>query len=228
MLDAALFEIDGALADTRAARRASLIRSLADDGIVIHDRDEDERFAALEVAEAARRAARRCGRAYDETDAELAARRAARYFGAWLGGGLTLLPGARELVESFAGRVRLAIVTRATRREAEIMVEMAELSDAFDCIVASDDRLAPRPSPAMHAAALARLARRSPVNPARAMAFEATGAGIRAARRAGVRCVAVGGLAAHEAIEADALVTSYAGDGAAVIARLIGERERAT
>ena len=56
--------------------------------------------------------------------------------------------------------------------------------------------------------------RQRPLSPKAVIALEDGTAGIRAARAAGVRCIAVGPIPAHIAIEADAYVTSLAGQTA--------------
>jgi hypothetical protein len=96
--------------------------------------------------------------------------RAERAFAEQVGKGLTLAPGARAFVEHAHGRARLAVVTRASRREVEFVLQLAGLASAFECVVSADDAPAPPPSPARHEAALARLARRRPAP--RALALE--------------------------------------------------------
>jgi beta-phosphoglucomutase-like phosphatase (HAD superfamily) len=59
--------------------------------------------------------------------------------------------------------------------------------------------------------ALERLGRQREVNPAAVLALEDGIFGVRAARGAGIRCVAVGPLAPHVAMEANAYVTTLEG-----------------
>jgi beta-phosphoglucomutase len=69
----------------------------------------------------------------------------------------------------------------------------------------------PKPSEEGYVAALARLHRRAVLAPIACVALEDSIAGIRAARRAGLRCVAVGALPVHRALEADGVVASLVG-----------------
>jgi HAD superfamily hydrolase (TIGR01509 family) len=221
MFDAILFEFDGVLADTRAARRAALMRSLAVDGVSVRDDEYDDACAGLSLDEGARAAAALRGRAYDETDAALAALRAERHFAEWVGKGVTLAPGARAFVEAAVGRTRLGVVARASRREVEFVLALAELTHAFECVVTADDGLPPKPSPVGYTAALARLARRGPVRAERVVALEDGVAGIQAARAAGLVCVAVGAMPAHRAMQADALLPSLEGQSLATLEHLL-------
>ena len=93
---------------------------------------------------------------------------------------------------------------------------MAQLDHAFEFVIADDDALQPKPSPAAYVAALDRLARGAR-DGEDVVAFEAGPAGIRAAKAAGVRCAAVGPLPVHLAVNADALVPSLAGQTLASI-----------
>ena len=215
-LDAVLMELEGVLADTAALRRAALRRSLAEDGVVLDD-DAARAGDARATRDAVERAARLAGVALDEVALDLAALRADRHLSASLGDGVVLAPGAGELVERLAGRVRLGVATRLPRADADRVLALAGLEWAFELVVAAEDADA-KPSPAPYALALARLARRRPLADA-VLALEDGAAGIAAATAAGVRCVAVGEMPAHEAMRADGVLPSLDG---ATLERLAG------
>lgn len=215
-----LLEFEGVLVDTRAMRREALARALAEEGLASDVRGRED-AAGLPTRGAAAAAVARAGRAGDETLAELVTLRAERHFAALLGKGVSLAPGARELVGAAAGATRLGLVTRASRREVEFVLALAGFDAAFECVVAAEDVASPKPSPEGYRRALDRLARRRAVRPTDALALEDAAAGARAARAAGVPCVAVGPLAAHEALEADAAVPSLAGQSLSTLAALV-------
>jgi putative hydrolase of the HAD superfamily len=103
----------------------------------------------------------------------------------------------------------------------EFVRGLCALAAAFECIVTAEDVAAPKPDPAIYAAALARLARKRPLSAARAVALEDTLPGIRAARAAGARCVAVGALPPYQAAAADAYVASLEGNTLDTLSRLV-------
>lgn len=217
---ALIFEFEGVLADTAALRRAALRASLADEGIPL----DDARFAAhchgLPAREAVERLAIAESLPLDPTAVELAALRADRLFAERAGGGISLQPGAYPLLGQLAGRARLGIVTRATRRTVEFVLALAGLEHAFETIVTSDELREQKPSPAGYHLALSRFARRGVIEPGQALAFEDSGPGIAAAVAAGVRCIAVGPLAAWQRMGADAALDSLSGVTPETIARL--------
>jgi HAD superfamily hydrolase (TIGR01509 family) len=150
----------------------------------------------------------------DDVLADLITLRAERAFAARLAmGGAAMRDGARTFLERTAGRTRLAAVTRARRDDAEAMLRLAGVTDLFTVVATADDVFDPKPSPASYALALDRLGKQrgTSIAPNAALAVEDGAAGCRAAHAARLRCVAVGPLPAHLALEADAYVDSLAG-----------------
>jgi beta-phosphoglucomutase-like phosphatase (HAD superfamily) len=212
MLDSVLFEFEGVLADTAEARRDALLSALRADGIDVSEAEYREACAGVSVDDAVRAAFALRGAGGNEAGVAVAALRADRAYAAYLGKGVTLVEGAREVVERFLPVARLGIVTRASRREVEFVLTLARMEHAFTCVVAAEDAFPGKPSPAPYRAALERLERLRHI-PARSLvvALEDGVAGIRAARGANLDCVAVGDLPAHVAMEAHALLRSITG-----------------
>lgn len=209
MLQAALFELEGVLVDTHAARRDALRRALADDGVTLTPAAYDAWCAGLPADDAAAVALSRlaatsdAARALDDTARELMARRAERAFASHLAAGATLAPGARAALDALAGALRLGLVTRARRREVDGVLALAGLEAHFACIVTADDVRSPRPAPDGHRLALARLAARGGATASATVAFEDDALGVAAARAAGLRTVRVAS-SAHRASDDDA------------------------
>jgi HAD superfamily hydrolase (TIGR01509 family) len=211
MYEALLFELEGVLAETGPARRDALLRSLADDGLRLDAEQYDDACAGFPVREAAAAAVGVCDEIRDETALDLIALRAERYFAAAVAKGVSLAPGAREFVERAAGHTRLGIVTRASRRDAEVILGLAGWDGTFETVVTCDDVHTQKPSADPYEMALDRLARRKAVGPLSILALEDGPAGILAAQKVKMRCVAVGSVSAHHAVNADAYAPSLAG-----------------
>lgn len=201
MVDAVLLEWEGVLADTRRARRDALRGALAAEGVSHTLSDDDQQLRGLGVRAAVRVVLRHMG-CSDETLADLLEARASRAFAADLVGGLVLAPGATAFMERMRSRARVAIVTRASRADTETILRLSGFEDAVTTIVCADDLAVDAAPSAAHTQAMARLGRVRAVEPAGAVAIADALPGIRAARSAGLRVLAVG-APAHEALEAD-------------------------
>ena len=174
MPEAVLIELEGVVVETRALRAEALRRGL--EAIGLPDGAEP-----------------------DETERDLVALVAEREFASRASAGLSLVEGARECILAMHAQARLAVVTRASRRVADLVLEMAGIADAFDCVVAAEDVRLPKPSPEGLTLAIARLSRRRVVDREACLALEDDIDGIRAARAAGVPCIAVGPITVDEA-----------------------------
>lgn len=225
MLQAVLFEFDGVLADTRDARRRALLDALQEDAAALTEAEYVEHCAALPVRSAVRAAFALHGVAADDTGVELTAARAERRFANLIESGVSLMPGARALVESMQGQTRLGIVSRAARRDIEHMLTLAQLDYAFEFVLSDDDPFSPKPSADPYRGALERLARRRAVDPKNVVGLEDGVAGILSAKSAGIRCAVVGAVPVHLAMNADAMIPTLVGQTAASIDALtLGKR----
>lgn len=204
-----LVEFEGVLADTLALRRDALAEALAADGIVL----SDELFALADgrtTEDAVARIRHAVGAPEDPTAIELGKLRAERAFAARAGKGITLTAGAKAALEKLGATSRLAMVTRASRREVEFVLNLAGLDGLFRPIITLDDVQPPKPDRAPYLAAMSKVGQLFPGQTLRGLAVEDSVHGARAAHAAGLAVVLVGDLPAHEAMEADAWVESLA------------------
>lgn len=206
-----LLEFEGILADTTPHRLAALREALADDGLALDDDTWTEHCHGLAVEPAVAAARRALGAPDDPTASDLTRLRAEQAFTRRISRGLLMQPGGLALVQALRTQARLALVTRASRRDVEFVLTLANVADAFTCMVTSDDAVAGKPSAAPYLLAIDKLSRTSPVAPGEAIAFEDARPGIRAARAATVRTVAVGPLPLHHAMEADMYFPTLSG-----------------
>ncbi len=107
-------------------------------------------------------------------------------------GGLAPLPGAAEwLARLRAAGWLQAVASSAPRLNVEVVLRALGLGRWFGARVTAEDVRHGKPAPDVFLAAAARLG----VPPARCVVVEDAAAGLEAARRAGMRSVAVGGVA---------------------------------
>lgn len=203
MADVVLLEWEGVLADTQQVRRDALRRALSAEGVAHTLSDDDEQLRGLGVRAAVRVVMRHIGSS-DVILAELLEMRARREFASHLAQGLVLTLGATAFVERLQARVRVAVVSRASRDECESVLRQSGLEPAVSAIVCADDIDDDAPSIGLYQHAVARLGRLRSVA-ADSVAIVDRGASIRAARDAGVRVVCVG-APRDEAADADVAV----------------------
>jgi beta-phosphoglucomutase-like phosphatase (HAD superfamily) len=228
MIGSLFFEVEGVLASTAPLRRAALLRALAEEGIepsvtlagaLAEPRPEIDQ--ALDRADGTRdvvrHALRSCEIANDETAITLIALRSDRYFASLVQAGVSLAPGARELLHLAAARCRLAIVTGLPRTVADSLLALAELDGAFEVIVAAEDVASVKPAPDGYRKAIDRMNRRRPLDAQSALALEPNAAGARAARAAGLRCAVVAPFRVESIVDADAMLTSLEGETPATL-----------
>jgi len=101
--------------------------------------------------------------------------------------GLPLLPGAIEAVQRAAAVGRLALASSSNRELIDAVLRVAGIDDCFAATVSSEEVARGKPAPDVYLEA----ARRLGVEPARCVAVEDSHAGIRSAKAAGMRVVAI-------------------------------------
>jgi HAD superfamily hydrolase (TIGR01509 family) len=100
---------------------------------------------------------------------------------------LPLIPGAREAVERLAGRFALAVASSSNRPLIDRVLELSGLGPLFRATVSSEEVSRGKPAPDVYLEAAGRLS----VEPARCAAVEDSHSGIRSAKAAGMRVLAV-------------------------------------
>lgn len=213
-LRAIIFDFDGVIADTEPLHFAALQRVLAGIDITLTEAEYyadylgfDDRGCFLAALRTHRR----------ETSpallGELMDRKAQAYLAA-IRDHLAIFPGVRELVHDAAARVPLAIASGALRNEIELILEEAGLRKAFCHITSAEDvtRGKPAPDPFLHAmAGLNRQPAQPTLTPQDCLVIEDSLPGIRAARAAGMKVLAVANTHTVQDLgEADAITHSLA------------------
>lgn len=107
-----------------------------------------------------------------------------------------LFPGSADFVRLSASRYPLAIASGARRQEVEDTLKATGLSDCFQVVVAAEDFTLGKPHPESFLLALERLngrldGRSARIEPPECLVVEDSVGGVRGARAAGMRCLAV-------------------------------------
>jgi beta-phosphoglucomutase len=211
--EAVLFDFDGILVDSEPMHYRAFTEVLDPLGMGFPWKEYVEIYMGFDDRDAFREAFRTKG--IDLDDANLAGLVAAksRAFRDGLRNGVNAYPGAVPMIESLraAGRP-LALCSGALRSDIEPILAQLGIPRCFDVIVSTDDVRRSKPDPESYALAFARLAERHPALltvPGKSIAVEDTPAGIRSAKGAGLRVLAVtNSYGAGELAEADWIADS--------------------
>lgn len=191
---AVIFDFDGVIADTEPLHFEGLRRTLADIGITLTETDYyanylgfDDRGCILEALRVNQRAAPL------PLVQELMRHKAEAYL-ASVKDHLVIFPGVQAFVEAAAAAYPIAIASGALRPEIELILEQAGIRKAFRHITSAEDvsHGKPDPEPFLNALnALNRGCTTSPITPDGCLVIEDSLPGIRAARAAGMKVLAV-------------------------------------
>lgn len=204
-----LLEFEGVLADTAAMRQAALAESLAADGIAL-SAELLRLIKGRSTEDALRQVRDFVGAPDDPTALDLSRVRAEKAFAARLGKGVLLQRDIRSALEKLSSVARLALVTRASRREVEFVLSLGGLEGMFRPIIALEDSVAAKPARAPYDAALIRASELFPGQVIRGIAVEDSLRGVLAARSAGLLTVLVGKHPPQDAMEADCWIETLA------------------
>lgn len=204
-LDALIFDVDGTLAETEELHRRAFNIAFADVGLGwVWSEDDYRRLLATTGGKeriAVHAAAERLPLAPGDI-AALHARKTAIYSDLVDGGALAARPGVCDLIEAArGGGLRLGIATTTSLPNVEALcraIWRKPATGVFDVIAAGDEVPRKKPDPAVYHLCLDRMG----VPASRALAFEDSANGLRAARAAGLRCVVTPALyTRHESFD---------------------------
>ena len=219
MVEVVLVELEGVVFETRQLRLESLRDALASQGApAAFDPDV---VVGLPTRAAVVAAMNASDVRQDDVFIDLVVLAAEQAFASQLAtGGVNVAGGARTFLERAASAARVGAVTRLNRADVATLLRLSGLDNAFGAIVCGDDVLDPKPSSEGYELAIDRLSRPQRAARRAILALEDSAPGITAARAARVRCIVVGDVAAHVAVEADAYVESLEGQTLAALDQL--------
>ncbi|MBK7585674.1 MAG: HAD family phosphatase [Myxococcales bacterium] len=188
MFAATLFDFNGVLVDDEAVHLAAFQEVLAPLGLDVSETEYWERYIGFDDVGAFGAMLSDHGReASPERVRELVERKRPVYL-AKAQAGLTLFPGAADCVRSRAKRGPVAVVSGALRDEIELGLALLGVTGLIGFVISAEDTQRCKPDPEGYQQAFARLPglRREEV-----LVIEDSVAGIRAAKAAGMVCIAV-------------------------------------
>ncbi|MBI2190788.1 MAG: HAD family phosphatase [Planctomycetes bacterium] len=195
MLRALIFDCDGVLVNSEPVHFRAFVRVLSESGVSLTESEYLERYLAMDDRGCFQAVFHdRGGRVEGEELVRLMDRKSA-YYAQEMQAQAPTFPGVVEFVRGSALRHPLAIASGALRHEVEQAVRLLGIRDCFRCLVTAEDVARGKPDPEAYRTACVRLnallrpAR--PIRPAECLVVEDSFHGVRAAKNAGMRCMAV-------------------------------------
>lgn len=211
MLRAVIFDFNGIIVDDEPIHFELFRRVFAEEGMDLTKEAYYKRYLGYDD-----RGAFRFG--YQEHKRELSQAklvelidRKAVYYQEAIRNHVAIFPGVKELVADLADKLPLAVASGALRHEIETILATAGLIGHFRAIVSAEDVERGKPEPDIFLKALAALNAHTTdaIQARQCVVIEDSKEGIKGARRAGMKCLAVTNSHPAELLgEADTIVTS--------------------
>ncbi|HDQ06707.1 MAG TPA: HAD family phosphatase [Candidatus Bathyarchaeota archaeon] len=196
MAEAVIFDWDGTLADTKKAVVQSFQKVLGEAGCRVSD-EFIERRIGIGTKKTFIEAFRECHMRLDVSTLERLAQEKVR-IQVGLVDIVNLFDGVTELLEALQGRVMIALATMSGRKVVDKLLPEKRVAGYFDVVVTADEVVKPKPDPEVFLVSAAKLG----VKPEDCVVVEDSVFGVRAAKAAGMMCIAVSsGVYGREELE---------------------------
>ena len=193
MLRAVIFDFNGIIVDDEPIHFKLFQRVLGEEGIVLTEEAYYARYLGFDDRGAFSFGYREHNRPLShETLTELIERKA-DYYQEAIRNHVAIFPGVKSLVADLAQSLPLAVASGALRNEIETILTTARLIDHFKAIVSAEDVERGKPEPDIFLKALAVLNAQNGngIRASECVVIEDSKEGIKGARRAGMKCLAV-------------------------------------
>ncbi len=228
MLRVIIFDFDGVIADTEPIHLKSFKETLVQLGVELNDGEYYERYVAFDDPTFFETILRDRGIEFTKRYIGDLISKKSLLYNSYVDDEFSILPGVKTLMEECFNRYTLAIGSGAYRSEIEHILRKSSLIDYVELIVAADDVEVCKPDPEVYLKVLSeinsRLRDEKRIESGDCVVIEDTVSGIKAAKSAGMKCLAITNSHGAELLgEADLVVDTLEGLGLARIEALFSE-----
>lgn len=185
MFEAAIFDWDGTLADTRKAVLVSFQKALKEINLEVPNRYIERRIG-IGASETFREILKAANRRVDEKIVKQLVEHKSKVQ-IQLADEVPLFDGAKEILVLLNGKVKMGLASMNNRAVVMHLLQLNGLADCFDVILTVEAVSHSKPDPEI----FLKTAKQLKVRPAKCVVFEDSLFGVQAAKAAGMSCVAV-------------------------------------
>jgi beta-phosphoglucomutase len=216
MLRAVIFDFNGIIVDDEPIHFELFQKVLREEGVALTEKDYYARYLGRDDRGCFTAAYQDGGREIKEPQLSSLIERKAAYYVEAIQQKMKVFPGVKNLVPELARQFHLAIASGALRNEIDLILSTVSLRNYFKAIVSAEDVKRGKPEPEIFLNALSKLNAHldygGAITAAECLVIEDSREGIRGARNAGMKCLAVtNSHRAEQLREADAVVNSLEG-----------------
>ena len=216
MLRAVIFDFNGIIVDDEPIHFELLRRVLDEEGIILTEEEYYARYLGFDDRGAFTAAYREHAQPLRQPKLDELIERKAAYYQEDIKTKMKVFPGVEGLIRLLARKLPLAIASGALKNEIQMILSSIGLLNAFRAIVSAEDVSRGKPEPEIFVKALAQLNTSLNGEPAigagECLVIEDSKEGIRGARHAGMKCLAVTNSHPRELLaEADSIIDSLEG-----------------
>lgn len=186
-MKAFIFDKDGVLAETFDMHLAAFIKTFSDIGIKITKKDFIKRYG-MKTHEIVKMMMKDKGRTITEEEAKKMAEKKENYYRELVEGKLKLLPGVREFLTYLKEKgYKIGVASSASLEGIQQLLKETKIENFFDATISGFDIKLSKPNPDI----FLECAKKLNVNPKDCVVVEDSVHGIEAAKRAGMKSLAV-------------------------------------
>ena len=213
MLRAVIFDFNGIIVDDEPIHFELFQRVLGEEGITLSEEVYYDRYLGFDDRGAFIAAFHDAAKSLDDLKLRQLIERKAIYYQESIRNHVAIFPGVETLVSDLSDTLPLAVASGALRHEIETILNTARLLNYFSAIISAEDVAQGKPEPEIFLRALTALnvrqEKQDAIQAGECVVIEDSKEGIRGARRAGMKCLAVTNSHPAELLaEANAVVES--------------------
>ncbi len=196
MLRAIVFDFDGIIVDAEPVHLRAFQEVLDRNGIFLSEEEYYERYLALDDRTLFSNVLRDRNIDFDDSAIEDLMQKKSEAYEKLIEDEIKIFPGVIDFVDSVYKKYLLGIGSGALRHEIEYILDYVGIKDRFIVIVSAEDVEKCKPDPEVFVKALQKINKKlpkgsKPIDPSECLVIEDSFAGIRAAKSAGMRTLAI-------------------------------------